>query len=297
MGPVVDAHHHFWRLSEQEQPWRTQAHEGIAADYGPGELAEELARSGVDATVLIESVDTAAENDRLREYARATPFVAGVVGWLPLADPARARAELSRIRDSSLRGVRCLVGSAPLDRLEEADAIALFRALADEGLAWDIVPVTAAQAQSVVRIARAVPSLRVVVDHLARPPVDGGGWRPWSDHVRRLADCPNVALKVSVGLDVLGSWPAWRGRELRPYVDWAARCFGPRRLMLASNWPVVLLRSDYGQAWADLVESVRLAGIDGNELNEVLGGTATRWYGLSLDVTRPGSAEAGAAGR
>ena len=291
MALVVDAHHHFWRLSEQDQPWRTPAHEAIAADYGPGDLAEELARCGIDATVLIESVDTAAENDRLLEYARATPFVAGVVAWLPLTDPARARSELGRIRDPSVRGVRCLVGSAPLERLEKADAIALFRALADEGLAWDIVPVTAAQTQSVVRIARAVPSLRVVVDHLARPPVDSGGWQPWAEHVRQLADCPNVVLKVSIGLDVLASWPAWAAGELTRYVDWVAQCFGPGRLMLASNWPVVLLRSGYGQAWADLVESVRLAGIDGDELDEVLGGTARRRYRLSLDTALAGKAQ------
>lgn len=282
MGLVVDAHHHFWRMSPEAQSWRRPEHAALADEYSPADLREEIAGSGVDATVLVESVDTADENERLQRYAQSTQFVAGVVGWLPLMDPAGARHELERIGHPSFRGVRCLVAREPLERLEEPEAISLFQTLADEGLAWDVVPVTTAQTQSVVRIARAVPSLHVVVDHLARPPLETAGWQPWADHVRQLADCPNVALKVSVGVDVLTAWPAWAADELRRYVDWAAQCFGPARLMLASNWPVVLLRSGYQQAWADLVEAVKRAGIDGDDLDQVLGGTASRWYDLSV---------------
>lgn len=285
MSPVIDSHHHLWRLAAQEQSWRTPAHEAVAADFGPDDLAEELERSGVDATMLVESVDTADENDRLRGYADSTPWVAGVVAWLPLTDPAHARRELDRLGGAPARGVRCQVGRDPLERLEEPDAISLFRTLADGGLAWDIVAVTAAQTEAVVRIARAVPSLRIVVDHLARPPLDTAGWQPWAQQLADLSGCPNVALKVSIGIDVLTSWAAWTAAELTPYVDWAVQCFGPSRLMMASNWPMVLLRCSYGHAWADLVESVRLAGIGGAELDEVLGGTAARWYDLSAPRT------------
>ena len=288
---VVDTHHHFWRLDEQEQRWRGPEHEAIAADYLPADLEGELRRSGVDATVLVEAVDTAEENDRLREHARSVPFVAGLVGWLPLAEPEEARHELARSRGPELRGVRCLVGREPLDRLEQPEAISLFRALADEGIAWDVVVVTTAQTRSVDRIARAVPALRIVVDHLARPPLDTADWQPWADHIRQLAERPNVALKLSVGVDVLTSWRAWVAAELAPYVAFAVECFGPSRLMLASNWPVVLLRQTYERAWGDLVESVKLAGVAGAELDEVLGGTAMRWYALALPAT-PGPARA-----
>lgn len=45
MSIVIDPHHHFWRLSEQEQSWRTGAYEAIAADFGPADLESELGRS------------------------------------------------------------------------------------------------------------------------------------------------------------------------------------------------------------------------------------------------------------
>jgi L-fuconolactonase len=282
---VVDSHHHLWRLDQQDGPWLAPGHEAIAHDYTPADLEQELRRSGVDATVLVQAAESTDENDRVRDWSSSIPFVAGLVGWLPLADPPAARDELARIRGPHLRGVRCLVGREPIERFEQRDSIALLSTLADEGLAWDIVVATPAQAESVIRIAQAVPALRVIVDHLARPPLETGAMEPWATYVRGLADCPNVALKLSVGIDVLPSWRAWAADELVPYVDRAAECFGPSRLMLASNWPVVLLRRSYEGAWSDVLAAARRAGIDGAELDEVLGGTAVRWYGL--DVAAP----------
>ena len=43
--------------------------------------------------------------------------------------------------------------------------------------------------------------------------------------------------------------------------------------MLASNWPVVLLRASYARAWDDLAAAC-------GEDPDVLGGTAVRWYRL-----------------
>jgi L-fuconolactonase len=283
--PMVDAHHHYWRVAAQEQSWRTPAHEAIARDYLPDDLRPELDRSGVDATVLVQSVDSPAENDRLATYAEQTPTVAGLVGWLTLHDPPAARVELDRASTPSWSGVRCLVGRHPLDWLGEAATVKLFTDLAERRLAWDVVPVTAEQTAAVLKLANAVPELRIVIDHLARPPVESGGWQPWATQLAELARCPGTALKVSVGIDVLTAWPAWTPSALSPYVGWAIDKFGPHRLMLASNWPVVLLRARYRQAWDGLTAAVRAHGVGGSDLAAVLGGTASRWYDLSRHPT------------
>lgn len=282
MTQTIDAHHHYWQVALQEQAWRTPAHEAIARDYEPEHLTTELESAGVDATVLVQSVDSSAENDRIASYAR-WPTVAGVVGWLPLENPTAARAELARADTGAWRGVRCLVGKRDLDWLARPDAVTLFADLADRSLGWDIVPVTPIQVSSVLELARAVPHLRIVVDHLARPPIESGGWEPWASQLAELASCPNIALKVSVGIDVLTAWARWQPEDLKPYVRWALECFGPDRLLLASNWPVVLLRSSYGQAMNDLVQAVTANGLSAAELTEVRGGTARRWYGLNTN--------------
>lgn len=282
MSRTIDAHHHFWQVSAQQQDWRTPAHTAIERDYSPGDLAPELVGAGVDATVLMQSVDSEAENDRLAAYAAQSPTVAGVVGWLPLADAEAARRELVRSAGPTWCGVRCLVARDPLRWLADPGTVALFEELAGRGLVWDVVPVTEEQVRAVVGLAEKVPGLRVVVDHLARPPLDTGGWQPWADLLSSLAACPGIALKVSVGIDALTSWERWQPEALRPYVAHAVASFGPQRLMLASNWPVVLLRASYGQAWDDLRGALVDAGVSQADLEQVCGGTAARWYGLDL---------------
>jgi L-fuconolactonase len=278
--PVIDAHHHFWRVAAQDQPWRDDRHGAIARDYAPADLRPELAAAGVDGTVLIQSVDEPTENDRLKAYAVEAPFVHAVVGWLPLSDPAAARAELGRSRNPYLRGVRCLIGRDPLDWLTKPDSVELFKELADAGLSWDVVPVTAAQTAAVTALAHAVPDLRIVVDHLGRPPIDTGGWEPWAGQLKQLSLCPRLAVKVSLGIDLLTALPAWPA-DLDRYLRWAVECFGADRLMLAGNWPVVLLRADYQQAWNSLRGAVERVLDDPNELAAVLGGTAAHYYRIN----------------
>ncbi|MAO81935.1 MAG: amidohydrolase [Nocardioides sp.] len=278
MPQVIDAHQHFWRVTAQDQPWRTAHHDAIARDFEPADLEAELRTAGVDATVLMQSVDEPAENDRLARYAEDV-VVAGVVGWLPLRNPADARAELQRLRIPNLVGARCLVADDPLDWLGEPDVVALFRDLAAKGLTWDVVPISPAQIGNVLTLAETVPDLRIVIDHLGRPPVDSRGWEPWANNVERLASAPGISMKVSVGIDVLSAWDAWNGDDLHRYVEHAVRAFGSSRLMLASNWPVVVLRASYVQAWRDLSAAVASClGDDGYDA--VRGENAKRIYQL-----------------
>ncbi|UED84450.1 amidohydrolase family protein [Streptomyces profundus] len=277
---VIDAHHHFWQVSRQDQPWRTHQHHGIARDFEPEQLRPELTAAGVDATILVQSVDSAEENDRIVDYARRASFVAGLVGWLPLARPEAARAELGRLTADALCGVRTLVARDPLDWLTEPATVDLCHELAERGLAWDVVPVTDQQVRAVTALAGAVPGLRIVVDHLARPPVERGDLRAWADRLAALAAHPAVALKVSVGIDVLTAWERWDADALLPHVTEAVRYFGPERLMLASNWPVSLLRRDYVGTLSDLSDLLVRSGLDEESLAQVRGQTAARWYGV-----------------
>lgn len=281
MGRTIDAHHHFWRTAAQEQPWRTDAHAALEADFGPEDLETELKTANIDGTVLMQSVDEPAENDRLSEYAKSD-LVAGVVAWLPLADPKAALAELDRINPLKVCGVRTLIAQDPLAWLASTESVDLFREIARRGLAWDVVPVTSEQISSVLKLAAAVPELRIVVDHLGRPPVDTGGWQPWADHLKELAACPGVAVKVSVGIDVLTKWNSWQREDLIPYIKWVAEHFGASRLMMASNWPVILLKADYQRAWQDLSSAIREVFPD--EADQILlkGGTAEKWYSLPV---------------
>lgn len=282
----IDAHQHFWRTADQEQPWRTAAHHVLERDYLPDELVPELVESGVDGTVLMQSVDERAENDRLAAFS-AHPAVAGVVAWVPIRDPARALAELDRVRIEKLCGVRCLIADDPLEWLTQAPTLKVFEAIAARGLAWDVVPITAQQTRHVIELSRRIPELKIVVDHLGRPPLDGGSWDPWAENINQLAESHTVALKVSVGLDALTAWPSWEPAELERYVAHGIEQFGADRLLLGSNWPVVLLRASYQAAWTD-VRALLFAQLTTDEQRAaVVGGTAAQVYSLKVDQIHP----------
>lgn len=276
---TIDAHHHFWRTALQDQPWRTAQHAPLGRDFLPEHLAPELSAAGVDRTILVQSVDEPDENTRLAHYAQ-DQHVAGVVAWLPVRDPRSALSELDSIATEKLCGVRSLVADDPLDWLTSPTSVAMFREIASRSLAWDIVPITPEQTSRVTALARAVPELIVVIDHLARPPLDSGSWQPWATQISHLASTPNVTMKLSVGMDALTAWKSWDARALERYIEHVCDQFPASRLMLASNWPVVHLRATYRQAWQDLRELAEHCFPRQEDRLDILGRTAQRVYHL-----------------
>lgn len=282
MSKIIDAHQHFWRIDAQKQSWRTSAHAAIDKDYLPSSLEKDLNACEISGTVLMQSVDSEEENDRLFDFAHETSFVKGVVAWLPLNDAVAAKKEFTRIsKGQNLCGVRTLIARDNLDWLTSNASIELFRQISDMNLAWDVVPITDLQIEAVKKLAKLVPDLRIIIDHMGKPPVDSGQWQPWARNIEELSGNSNVAIKISVGIDVLTAWSEWNKNELEKYVHHVLRNFGPDRSLLASNWPVVLLKNTYENSWRDLVELITSFGLSEQDLSKVMGGSATEWYGLS----------------
>jgi L-fuconolactonase len=288
--PIIDSHQHFWRTGEQQQDWLEAHHGALRQDFLPEHLRPLLHQAGIKAAITMQSVDSPQENDLLLHYEQ-DDLVAGVVSWLPMKAPAHARVELDRIRFTKQVGVRCLVADDPLAWLANPDVIDLFRQLASRGLVWDVVPITAQQTEAVSRLAAKVPDLRIVVDHMGRPPIDSGGWEPWATNLSRLAEAPNIAIKLSIGINVLSAWRNWDIAAARPYIQHVTASFEPDRLMLGSNWPVVLLGADYLTAWSDLRSVVFSEFPDPSERAAILGGTAIETYGLMSSGEREGASD------
>lgn len=283
---IIDAHHHLWPADViDRQPWRPADDGVLRRAFDAEEWERELDASAIDASIVMQSVDDVDENTRLAAYARTSPRILGWVGYADLASAADGVAQVDGLLalrteagGDKLVGVRCLVGTDPMAWTAEPDGRRALLRAADGGLVWDTVPITDDQVDAISAVARAAPHLRIVVDHLASPPMSEDGFEDWVRRVRRLAEAPNIAIKLSVGVAVLQRWASWDDAALRPHVDVALAAFGPSRCMLASNWPVVLLRASHRQAWNSVVRAVR--DLDGDDRRLVTGGTAAHWYGL-----------------
>ncbi|WP_028811152.1 amidohydrolase family protein [Streptomyces flavidovirens] len=278
---LVDAHHHVWDLSVRAQDWITGPELApIRRDFLIDDLVPEAAASGVDATVLVQTVTVPDETPEFLALAATSDLIAGVVGWTDLAAPGVADA-LAGLRElpggDRLVGIRHQVQSEPdPEWLLRPDVRRGLAAVAGAGLAYDLV-VRPGQLPAAAKAAAAHPDLTFVLDHLGKPAVAAGELEPWASDVRRAAAFPNTVCKLS-GLVTEADWAAWTVADLRPYSDTALDAFGPYRLMFGSDWPVCRLASSYAGVLA--VARELMAGLGEAERAEVFAGTADRTYGL-----------------
>jgi L-fuconolactonase len=277
---IVDAHQHVWDLERSAYAW-TAARGPLHRSFALDELRPDLAANGVQRTVLVQAEDSPADTDLMLETADRHPeVVAGVVGWLPLERHEELEADLARrLSHPRFCGVRHLIHDDPdPDWLRRPAVIHGLRMLAARDVPFDVVAELPRHLEHVPFLRAEIPGLRLVIDHLAKPPIAARGWQPWAGLIAAAADAGAYA-KVS-GLNTAAAWDSWSADDLRPYVEHALACFGPQRLMFGGDWPVALLAGDYGKVVREtlrLLEDLRPA-----DRERILSGTATEFYALTV---------------
>ena len=109
------------------------------------------------------------------------------------------------------------------------------------------------QLSAATELARRVPEVTFVLDHLGKPDVRNRSFQTWANDLEELAALPNVAVKIS-GLATEAHWKDWQPADLAAYLRHAFTTFGPERLMFGSDWPVMTLATDY-QRWIEAVQN------------------------------------------
>lgn len=283
---MIDTHLHLWDLSRGGNGWLAPRHGELYRSFGVTEADRELAAAGVDGVVLVQAEDSVAETDFLLAAARGWPRARGVVGWVDLAEPEAARAQLAaRAGDPLFLGVRHLIHDDPRE-----DFLALpgvresLRELARRGLTLDIPDAWPRHLGATVALARALPELSIVLDHLGKPPAGaapGAGHAAgseaaaerarWERTLRELAALPNTVAKLS-------------GLPLDPHaisagLDIALECFGPHRIMYGGDWPMTVPAGGYGRAWPLYRDA--LDALDPADRHAILVTTPERVYGMT----------------
>jgi L-fucono-1,5-lactonase len=249
----IDAHQHFWVYDQSEYAWIDDSMASLRRDFLPNDLKIELGRKGFQGSVAVQARQTLEETRWLLELATDASFILGVVGWVDLRS-SNVRSQLEAFAGNpKLVGIRHIVQSEPNDRfLLQPEFLRGISLLEEFDLAYDLLiypkhlPVAA-------EFVRRFPRQRFVLDHLAKPPIKSGSLRPWERGMRELGTLPNVFCKLS-GLVTEADWQNWKPEHIVPYMDVAFETFGPRRLMIGSDWPVCTLAASYTRA-IDLVES------------------------------------------
>jgi L-fuconolactonase len=276
-SPRIDAHHHLWDIESGAYDWPTPADGAIYRTFTVDDLATLVADGRIDGTVLVQTVNTLAETDAMLELATIVPWIRGVVGWVPLDDPAEASRQLDARAGGALRGIRHLIHHEPdPDWVLRRPVFESLREVGRRGLAFDVVAVFPEHLRHVPVLADAVPDATFVIDHLANPPYRRSGWDAWRRQLAAAAGRPNVAAKLSGLTTAAGA--GWTAPELWPAIDVALEAFGADRIMFGSDWPVCLLESTYAEYLAAIEGLLTALTVD--ERASIMGGAAARVYRL-----------------
>lgn len=309
---IVDPHHHLWDTTTRYGRYDL---DDLRLDTGAGHHVVQTvfidcgANYRSDGPAPLRPVgETEFVAGRAAESER-TPgaVIAAIVGHADLGlGPgvvevleAHLVAAGGRFRGIRHSGARADDRAVPPSRAEppkglyrQPSFVAGARALAGLGLSFEAWQYHH-QLDDVLALARAVPELAVVVNHLGGPLGVGrhaGRWDEVDGQLRRglepLAGCPNVAVKLGgIGMTRYGT--GWEEGDRPPTSDevvarwgdpirWTVDTFGPGRCMFESNYPVDGETTGYVVLWNAFKKLS--AGYDPGERADLFAGTARRLY-------------------
>ncbi|WP_372618101.1 amidohydrolase family protein [Falsiroseomonas sp.] len=294
--PVIDSHHHIWRLAAT--PWLAGppvprifgAYEPLRRDYTIEDYLADARPAGVVKSVFVQvNVASGGEVEEVafaRQAAERSGFPHAMTCFADLAAPDVGEV-LDRALDAAggrLRAVRQQIHwhEKPLYRFAPRPDVmndpAWRRGLAEVGrrsLHFEL-QVFPGQMRDAVALAHDFPDITFILLHAGmledRSPA---GWAAWRAGMRQLAACPNLVTKLS-GLGTFEracSVALWR-----PVVEETVAMLGPGRCMFGSNFPIESLWTTYGELVGTMREC--LAHLDAAGRRAVLHDSAARIYGL-----------------
>jgi predicted TIM-barrel fold metal-dependent hydrolase len=282
--PIIDAHHHFWDMSQKAHPWlrdepmipfRYGDYSSIRRNFLPDDYRSVARGHNVVSTVTMEGEwdeeDLVAESKWMTDVAKETGLPAAHVSRTILHTDG-AREELARHAAYPIvRGIRHKPTYAPgPGRVERGVPGGLsdpkwqrgYAALAPNRLHFEL-QAPWWHVDEMLDLIAAFPDTPIVINH-AFMPVDrsADGLKGWRAAIKRAASAPQVSMKVS-GIGIKGQ--PWRLEDQRPIIDGLIDAFGIGRCMFASNFPVDSLvgsfdtiYSGFKEATADLPRADRI---------------------------------------
>jgi L-fuconolactonase len=281
---IIDAHQHVWDLERAEYAWLGPDAGPLYRNFELADVQPELDAAGVTGTVLVQSADNDDDTDHMFEVARENPIVVGIVGFVPLDQPDRAAVRLAELqREPLFCGIRALIHDrADPHYLQRGDVDATLGILEDAGVPFDVVGVLPEHLRAVLEISDRHPRLKMVLDHLNKPPIGASDREPWASLIAEVAANPLVHGKVSGLYSAVGQPGDWTVDSVRPVFEHALEVFGADRLMYGGDWPVSLIAGGYTRVWRGIGEL--LAGLPDDDRQAILAGTARTFY--QLDTTK-----------
>ena len=297
MKPIatIDAHHHIWRLNDL--PWLSGPqvprifgpYQPICRDYPIEEYRDDLAGCDIVKSIYIQTNWPAGQS---LDEARWVQSVADRTGWphgnvahADLADPDAGTLIKQLAELPATRGIRQQLHwhanpqyrFAPRPDVMNDPAWRRGLALLAEHRLLFEIQIFASQMADGARLAKSFPETIFVLEHAGMlEDMSPQGLALWREGMERLAECPNVNVKLS-GLGTFVH--ACREELMKFIVTETVTRFGADRCLFGSNFPIEKLWTDYGTLYRTFRRAI--ADLSDREQAAILHDTAARLYRLA----------------
>ena len=241
---IIDCHIHFYDPTRpQGVPWPARKDTFLYRTILPVNYLAEKVPTPVTGTVVVEASPWLDDNQWILDLAAKSEFIVGFCGNLNPAEESFP-ANLKQFAANPLyRGIRVSGGGFASSVKNPAFLRNLGR-LADLDLQLD-VNLGTDDLPAVAGLAKSIPGLRIVVDHLANTTIDGKKVDDiWRRNMETAAMQTKVFAKVSglvEGASRLATPVPTDASYYAPWLDTIWNAFGEDRLIYGSNWPVSAL--------------------------------------------------------
>jgi L-fuconolactonase len=282
---VLDSHIHITDCAEVGYRW--EHFESIPRGTLPDDYFAAVGDFPVEAFVFVESsakLDRSFDEARwIDSLARAGTPIAAIVAQADMRRGAAVAEELDRLAEIPLvRGVRWIL-EPPFE--EDPDCcirrgfVEATKLLPAYGYTLDI-SIKNWGLPNVLTLVSQCPDVSFVLDHIAKPDIQGGQWEPWHTQLRELAGFGNIVCKIS-GVP-MEAGPGWSVAQVRPYVEAAADAFGPDRILFGSDYPAQHPIGTFA-SWATAIVEI-MADRPADEIDRYFHRNALRTYRIAEPV-------------
>lgn len=282
MIEIIDSHLHFFALDEghygwlkpQNPPHWSDKHKLVrSVSESDLQLDEPFSLAGfVHIEAGFDNAKPWREIDWLAAHCQR-PYAA-VAFWDLLAVEGEQTLQ-ALLQRPKVSGVRYILDDQALAILKHPMVPHRFGLLHEARLCFDVqLPLSeTASVQVLLSLIRRFPGVRFIINHAGFPFHQPHLPIRWQQSLTELAQCPNVAVKLS-GWEMQDR--QWNKERVRQVMAFVLNVFGSERVMLGSNFPLCLWHSSYKDFWQTMVSLVAP-----DTRNQVACNNARHWYQIS----------------
>ena len=278
MIPIFDTHQHLIVPPLAPYGWTDDIAALKNKTFDLSDYRRASENLGINGTIWMEASpdDWRAEAPIALQTAAREPTMMGVVANCRPEDD-EFEAYLDGIDHPKLVGLRRICHVEPDELSTRPRFIENVRRLGPLNLTFDLC-FLARGLPLAARLAQDCPNVAFVLDHCGVPDIAGGNLEEWRRDLAQIARLPNVNCKIS-GIVAYCKPGEATLQTLRPVVEHCLQCFGWKRVVWGSDWPVCNQRATLSQ-WVEIARAV-VAGASPSQQRQFWSENARRIYRLA----------------